>query len=75
MIKLSDIPQTLQIKNVNYELRGVCSLSGNISGIGHYKAYCKRNYNIWEMYDDLAVKSIPIKSNTFVQCEYIYYTI
>jgi len=56
---------------VNYELRGICSLTGNISGVGHYKAYCRRLNNNWEIYDDLAVKSIPVKSETIVQCEYI----
>jgi len=74
-IKLSDIPPLLRIQNINYELRGICSLTGNVSSVGHYKAYCRRVSNSWEIYDDLAVKSIPIKCETTVQCEYLYYTI
>jgi len=75
LIKLSDIPPVLSIENVIYELRGICSFTGNISDVGHYKAYCRRLNNSWEIYDDLAVKPIPVKSETIVPCEYIYYTI
>jgi len=75
LIKLSDIPPILSVQNMNYELRGICSLTGNISGVDHYKAYCRRLNNNWEIYDDLAVKSIPVKSEIIVQFEYIYYTI
>lgn len=75
-IKLSDIPSIINIQNIFYELRGVCAFSGgDFSSIGHYKAFCKRNQNNWELFDDLELKSIPIKENTVVQCESIFYTV
>jgi hypothetical protein len=40
-IKLSDIPPLLRIQNMNYELRGICSLTGDVSSVDHYKTYCR----------------------------------
>lgn len=74
-VKLQDIPQIIHIHSVNYELRGVVSFSECMSNVGHYKAVCRRPNNNWEMYDDLTIKSIPVKSNMQVECEYILYTI
>jgi len=76
IVKLSEIPSVLTIQNTVYELRGVCSFTGgNLSEVGHYTAYCKRSNGSWELYDDLAMKAIPIKNKTLVKCECLYYTI
>ncbi|KAF0753972.1 Uncharacterized protein FWK35_00027409, partial [Aphis craccivora] len=65
IVKLSEIPSVLTIQNTVYELRGVCSFTGgNLSEVGHYTAYCKRSNGSWELYDDLAMKAIPIKNKT-----------
>jgi len=40
---LSEIPSVSTIQNTVYELRGVCSVTGdNLSEVGHYTAHCKR---------------------------------
>ncbi|KAF0746310.1 USP domain-containing protein [Aphis craccivora] len=74
-VKLQKISQLINIQNVNYELRGIVSFSGSMSNVGHYKAVCRRLNDNWETYDDLTIKSIPVKSNVLVECEYILYTI
>lgn len=76
IVKLSEIPSVLTIQNTVYELRGICSFTGgNLSEVGHYTAYCKRSNDSSELYDDLAMKAIPIKNKTLVKCECLYYTI
>jgi len=77
---LENVPSVITINNIKYELRGICSHKHGMSRlrhiIGHYQSYCKRNHtNIWELYDDMKSKPIPVKASTRVPCEFLIYTI
>ncbi|XP_025411375.1 uncharacterized protein LOC112684210 [Sipha flava] len=79
LINLENVPQILNVNNVQYHLRGICShaheVNGQINDIGHYRAYCRRNGGNWELYDDQRLKSVPINSKTKVPCELLVYSI
>ena len=79
LINLENVPQIVNVNNVQYHLRGICShaheVNGQINDIGHYRAYCKRNSGNWELYDDQRPKSITINSKTEVPCELSIYSI
>lgn len=56
--------------------RGIFSyINQGQSVVEHYKAYCKRINNSWEVYDDLTIKSKLIKASNEVLCDFILYTI
>lgn len=78
-IKLCNIPPIIIHEEIVYELRGViCFHRGKSnlrSFVGHYNTYIKRDRRIWEMYDDLRKKAVPVKETETVPCETIFYTI
>lgn len=80
-IKLKDVTKILKIQDNMYYIRGIiCFIppaSNHKNAIGHYIAYCYRDYkNIWEKYDDLTTKSKSVRPTTEAQkCQFLIYTI
>lgn len=78
-VKLNDIPQILVYENTTYELRGAIHFykgkSGLRNSVDHYTAYAKRGTHNWELYDDLKKRTIPVKENSTILCEFIIHTI
>jgi len=67
LLTTDEIPKVLHIKGITYFIRGaVIYTSGNRTGLrvksGHYKAYCFRPNDRWEIYDDLQEKILPSKN-------------
>ncbi|XP_050064844.1 uncharacterized protein LOC126553771 [Aphis gossypii] len=77
--KLCDIPQILQHNSKTYELRGVLSFKAGKTklrnSIGHYCAFAKRGTSNWEQFDDMKIKTIPVKDTKVVNCEFLVYSI
>lgn len=78
-VQLGDIPKRLDVLDTAYYLRGVVGFQGvgaTVSTIGHYKAYCFRLNQKWEVYDDLKDKPYDVSAKEHVQrCHLFVYTV
>lgn len=71
---LDDLPKKLTVCNEVYVLRGVIGYVGPNVGVGHFRAYCLRHNNRWEVYDDTQSKSACCSSKSVVNSQILFYS-
>lgn len=75
--RLIDIPVNIKYLEKQYFLRGVVAFysAQEDCDAGHYKAFCLRPDNNWEMYDDLLKSAMPIHSTKKIPIHILIYTV
>ena len=78
-IKITDIPDQLNLCGKHFHLQGAVAFKGkskNIATIGHYVAVCKRLNNQCELFDDLLKKkSKHFQNHQKFYCQCLVYTV
>lgn len=79
-MKLADIPQSISVEDVVYFLGGVVAYSGNLDQtrsdtLGHFKAFCCRLNEQWEIYDDLTKSKAECSKQQEVIPHLLFYRI
>lgn len=77
-VVLDDIPKSLKHGEAEYHLRGAVSFTTShrsLNVIGHYIAFCRRNYELWEEYNDMSKGKFFCPKKKIIQCQLLFYSI
>ena len=73
---LEEFPMNITFANEQFILRGIVAfIPGPYrSALGHYVAYCRRSFSVWERYDDLSKGVSTASEKNKIKPHVVFYT-